>query len=348
MEDTTEDIFRDKPQRTVLTGIADTDLIVLSKLREKDLLRACVTNKAINKACKNEAFWKDRFIETYDNAYPPKLGYDYANIYKKDNETWRNFYLKFAKYTDDFINNFDLLIKACSIGDMSLVVYALNAIASDVNARQGIVLMTAVIENHEQIIKYLISHGAIVTGFIFSWMCAHCSYEIIEYAIRQGVEINYDDNLPLRKAAQQKRWDIVKLLISLGANMHAKDDEILIHAASYGDVKFVKFLLDNGANINRGTYYKNKPLYRGVSSGNPDMVKYLLDRGAENNINFVWEAVNRGKLEIVKILVEKGGIDINATPALKNGELSSTPLELAKKLKEYEIYQYLRQHGASQ
>jgi hypothetical protein len=53
-------------KKLFFTGSKDIDLIVLSKLNDEDLLNACQTNKAINKACKNESFWKSRFISEFD------------------------------------------------------------------------------------------------------------------------------------------------------------------------------------------------------------------------------------------------------------------------------------------
>jgi hypothetical protein len=49
----------------LLTGLKDTDFIVLSNLNDRDLLSVCLVNKNINKLCKDENFWRNRFISKY-------------------------------------------------------------------------------------------------------------------------------------------------------------------------------------------------------------------------------------------------------------------------------------------
>ena len=83
------------------TGIKDVDLKIFSELDDISLLRVCSVNKNIrNHVCKDEIFWKNRFIEK--NAIQ----------YKPENRSWKNYYLqvlidldRFSKDPIKFINN---------------------------------------------------------------------------------------------------------------------------------------------------------------------------------------------------------------------------------------------------
>jgi ankyrin repeat protein len=341
MKEDTENETIDTKFRTFLTGSKDADLIVLSKLNDEDLLNACQTNKTVAKACKNESFWKSRFIANFDNRFPVKPGYDYPSKYKKDFETWRNFYLKFIAYTDKYRINNNLLRIACFKGDLSLVVYILNNPKTDVNTPHHLPLITAAEGGYDDVIKYLINHGAIVTPPFLGWITAYGSFDIIKFVIEKKIDITIGNNLAIRTAGSSGRFDIVQYLIDAGANIHARNDEILLYAARHGNMKMVKYLLNHGANINRAPGSNFYPLPDSIKKGKMEVAKYLIQSGANVNIDngkSLQNAIEYGNLEIVKDLVEHGA-NIN----IKFTDENITPLQLAKKNKEFEIYQYLKQ-----
>ena len=80
--------------------IKDTDLIILSKLDDKDLFSTCLVNKAANKLCNNEDFWRNRFVSKYGEL---------AAKYKPVNRSWRNHYLKVIIDLEKFPNPVDFL-----------------------------------------------------------------------------------------------------------------------------------------------------------------------------------------------------------------------------------------------
>jgi hypothetical protein len=60
----------------------DTDLLILSRLDDNGLFSICLTNKYFNRLCKNEDLWRNRVQSRFSiNG-------------KKENETWKIFYLK--------------------------------------------------------------------------------------------------------------------------------------------------------------------------------------------------------------------------------------------------------------
>jgi ankyrin repeat protein len=107
----------------------------------------------------------------------------------------------------------------------------------------------------------------------------------------------------------------------------------LIAAARAGRVRVVKFLLDNGANINVVSQGKTA-LHNAVQFGNRAMVELLLQRGADVKAKDgtggtpLHEAAQNGFLSIVEVLLQHKA-DLNARNSKANYELS--PLHLAVK-----------------
>ncbi|GAB4226536.1 MAG: hypothetical protein Tsb0021_02610 [Chlamydiales bacterium] len=146
-------------------------------------------------------------------------------------------------------------------------------------------------------------------------------------------------------------------LLEIGANVDYVDNigreyTPLMLAAYRGAEEYVRFLVENGASINRVDRNGESALYNAVQGGNIEIVKYLCDHGADMNItnsegqNLLHTIVVNGysSLEIAKFLIEKG-VDVNAknesgrTPFLVNSTLQN--VEMLKLLIDsgYDIYQ---------
>jgi len=80
--------------------IKDTDLIILSKLDDKDLFSTCLVNKAANKLCNNEDFWRNRFVSKYGEM---------AAKYKPEKRSWKKHYLQVVIDLERFPNPVDFL-----------------------------------------------------------------------------------------------------------------------------------------------------------------------------------------------------------------------------------------------
>jgi len=85
------------------TGIKDVDLIILSELDDRDLLSSCASNKYLYGICKNDYFWKNRFVRKFGEK---------AAKYKPEGRTWKNHYMKviidlqiYAKKPWDFLKH---------------------------------------------------------------------------------------------------------------------------------------------------------------------------------------------------------------------------------------------------
>ncbi len=84
---------------------------------------------------------------------------------------------------------------------------------------------------------------------------------------------------PLSLAAYYSKWDVVKYLIEQGAEVNAADKygrTVLHRAASYGQLDVVKFLIEQGANINSLTHDQKEKLLKYVKQHNHQNIIDLL------------------------------------------------------------------------
>jgi ankyrin repeat protein len=157
----------------------------------------------------------------------------------------------------------------------------------------------------------------------------------------QFVNLSFNDTA-LFWALENGDIDKVRKLLDHGANVnvHAKEVERgprlsyvhhvtpLIFAIKSGNVEMVRLLLDLGANVNdfieeaeynyggSFTHYLSS-LVVAIRSENIDIVRLLLERGASvntegGNINVpLYEAVKKGCENMVRLLLEQKGINVN-------------------------------------
>jgi hypothetical protein len=113
-------------------------------------------------------------------------------------------------------------------------------------------------------------------------------------------------------------------------------------AASAGDVKRVKELLEKSADPNAKDIFDNTPLCWAASGGHVDVVKLLLEHGADPNVQCMFGstplylALLMGHVDVVKLLQEHG-----ADPNIK-GEIGLTPLSKG----HVDVVKLLLEHGA--
>jgi ankyrin repeat protein len=120
------------------------------------------------------------------------------------------------------------------------------------------------------------------------------------------------------------------------------------NAASTGDLKLVKFLVENGADIKGSSLFPNLPIYLAISRNHLETVSYFLNKGVDPN--FAWpnenggtlliSAIQFGYLPIAKLLVSRGA-DVNFTG---NGKYS--PLYRTIIYDRFVIFEFLMNYGA--
>ena len=144
----------------------------------------------------------------------------------------------------------------------------------------------------------------------------------------------------LHYAASGGNEKVVRLLLNKGADIEAltEFDKTLLHsAASGGNEKVVRLLLKKGADIHARDKNQWTPLHLAARSGNEQIVRLLLEKGADihardkNQWTPLHRAASSGNEQIVRLLLEKGA-DIEARDGSQRTPLHWTAYQGHEKL----------------
>lgn len=178
---------------------------------------------------------------------------------------------------------------------------------------------------------------------------------LIAFELQEGIGqvIVTRDVTALAFAAALDRTRMVQLLLSQGANVHAKipgyQGTALHIAAQYGSKGAVQDILSNGANINQQDKYGLSALHLASWYGREQVVAYLL--GANIDIGLLDQmghtafhnAAWQGQTGILRLLYERGSSAYIDAPSVK----FNTPLHLAALSNCYDAVEALISWGAN-
>ena len=171
-------------------------------------------------------------------------------------------------------------------------------------------------------------------------------------AVKQGA---------LEKAIDARDFDAAKKAIEDGANLDPVCDfdtvcKPLAKAAHEGDMEMIKFLLDNGADINGFSAYDETPLIYAIGNGQQEAAKYLVEAGGDVNLSSSFGAtpfigaVSSGDIELATLMLKKGAdvnrhyLELNSNATA--GDTADRPLEGAIKSGRPELVALLLKSGA--
>ncbi|WP_353288877.1 ankyrin repeat domain-containing protein [Wolbachia endosymbiont (group A) of Pogonocherus hispidulus] len=167
--------------------------------------------------------------------------------------------------------------------------------------------------------------------------------------LREVVNIeNNQGQTPLHIAAENGWLNIVKYLISKGANTNAKDKygRTPLHiAAKNGEFDMVKYLINEGANVNAKDKFDSTPLHSAAENGELSIVRYLINKGAYVTKDKVGRTLLHhsalyGSSDVAEYLIQEGA-HIDAMD-----EDGNTPLHFAAMMEEVDTAKVLLKHNA--
>lgn len=134
---------------------------------------------------------------------------------------------------------------------------------------------------------------------------------------------------------------------NINLNEANEDKRTPLHlAASEGNLEIVRFLVENGADVNMEDRWNSTPLHDSIQAKQIDVFNYLLSRGGktsmteEEKVSALNSAARSGDLDQVRTLV-KMGVDVN-----KGDYDNRTALHLSCDSGSEEVVEFLIENGA--
>ncbi len=217
-------------------------------------------------------------------------------------------------------------------------------------------LMNASLFGHLDIVKHLVEQGAMIDSnsndlglTALMWASQNGNIDIANYLIKQGADIS---NMTIVEWAGLGFLQDVEDSIKLGNDINIGSPfygvTALMTASDNGHIEVVKFLIENGADINAKMDYVETALMYASTAGHLEVVKYLIKNGADMNVrtdffeSALIKAIMYGHLDVVKHLVESG-VNINHDKDKWGGQ---SILSIATNSENTEIIEYLKSKGA--
>jgi quinoprotein dehydrogenase-associated probable ABC transporter substrate-binding protein len=134
-------------------------------------------------------------------------------------------------------------------------------------------------------VEQWLEEGADITQELSNAVIAN-DFDRVKFLISKGADVNKVDNqgwTPLQSAARQRRDDMIKLLIELGADVDLGDPSPLVAAVMRDHVPSIKALLEHGADLERPGQAGFRPLPLAIAEDKYEAAKALLEAGADVN-----------------------------------------------------------------
>lgn len=155
------------------------------------------------------------------------------------------------------------------------------------------------------LIEYLYNHGVNLTyGLKSSELekinnhplvvaVIHNNIDIVKYILAKVTPYNLLTAMTHIMSHHNNALNKIKMIVENGYDIHYLDEALLCMACQYGELNIVKYLCENGANVNSYSTYcgsndtkSQSPLISAAFTGHIDIVRYLLSNGAQINFNY--------------------------------------------------------------
>lgn len=113
----------------------------------------------------------------------------------------------------------------------------------------------------------------------------------------------------LVKAAKKCDLDLIRFLVDNGANVNVRNDDgctPLHFACESGEIDIVEYLVFKGADLEVETF-EETPLFKAVSQGHSKVVKYLIDNGANIDVRDAYSGctlLQKAQMSYNEVIIE--------------------------------------------
>lgn len=209
------------------------------------------------------------------------------------------------------------LTTASERGHVEVVRILLEA-GADVNARQCIAIYLASAAGHVEVVRLLLAAGADVRG-TYNGMDALPGAasgghrEVVSLLLAAGAYVRSGGDVALWNAFDNRHLDVMQVLLAAGAYADAcrTNETMLMSASRWGQPEAVAMLLSAGANVHaRG----GKALILAADRGHAEAVSLLLAAGADTRARdgeALIRACTHGHVEVASLLLAAGA-DVHA------------------------------------
>ncbi len=286
----------------MLTGLRDTDLIIMDQLNDKDLLSYCQTDKI--GVCKNEDFWRNRFIKVHGEA---------AAKFKNKDRSWKDYYLAVIYYTEKYTNEraaketakkdymdlflffsrfiaeYDKIAAIVESGNEKYINMIKNINIPVIFANRGLSIASK--NENRELIDFFVNQGANPT-YINLGILEGENTELIYNTITNST---IDPNMGLFSSIKGDNMELIRYFISKGAKNW---EEALLQATVVGNKNLVDFF------VTKARRNPTAGLIAAVQGGHKNLIDFFISRGAIFYPSVLLNATISGDKEIISY-VEK-------------------------------------------
>ena len=257
-----------------------------------------------------------------------------------------------------FVGSVDVLGEACDNGDIRMIKMILDN-GYPVNDKNLFGATITVLKNkHIDVVKLFLDMGVDINKEYENTMpsmSSVTSLEGIKFLVEHGAKVDGIDGKgdPINSASAGGKTDVVKYLISKGANVNAVGDEegqkldsALYKAVIHGNFDIVKLLVENGADLEQQFEFGNgnydTAVITAAGYGSKHILEYIIKAGAKVNYQNVngetalMRAASSGRKDNVRFL-----IDNKSNVSLKDNE-GKTAIDCARANKYIDIVNILK------
>jgi len=155
-----------------------------------------------------------------------------------------------------------------------------------------------------------------LSSSVFNQLISNKEFYISSTNNKDNQNIQNDSSFKyLLIAFEKKNIFMVKYVVEQGADINKTNENYetpFFYACERGNKTIVKYLVEQGANINEEKGNGETPLFYAIKSGNEIIVKYLVEQGADINKEIEYDdtpllcACRSGNETIIKYLLEQG------------------------------------------